>query len=128
MSNEKTITVAKALAVQVHATEEAIDTALAEAAHLIEDYVASRRAVRMSATITGDIHENTLKAMMALAEAQQHMSAAHQGLNRVRKQMRLAPNAVIPPYDKPDPDAPPKKDGITGSFELSPTERIRGNL
>lgn len=102
MSKEKTINVAKALTVQLHVTEEAIDTALGEAAHLIETYITSRRAIRMSATISGDVHENTLKAMMALNAAQQHMTAAHQGLTRVQKQLHIEAGAIIPPFDKPD--------------------------
>lgn len=105
MSKEKTINVAKALTVQLHAAEEAIDTALSEAAHLIETYVTSRRAVRVSATITGDVHENTLKAMLALSDAQQFMTKAHEGLNRVQKQLRIEADAIIPPYDKPSPDS-----------------------
>ena len=104
MSKEKTINVAKALTVQLHATEEAIDTALSEAAHLIETYITSRRAIRMSATISGDVHENTLKAMMALNAAQQHMTAAHQGLTRVQKQLHIEAGAIIPPFDKPEDD------------------------
>ena len=106
MSKEKTINVAKALTVQLHATEEAIDTALSEAAHLIETYVTSRRAIRMSATISGEVHESTLKAMMALNAAQQHMTAAHQGLTRVQKQLHLEPDAIVPIYDKPPADDP----------------------
>lgn len=104
MSKERTINVAKALTAQLHATEEAIDTALSEAAHLIEAYVTSRRAIRMSTVISGDVHENTLKAMMALNTAQQYMTAAHNGLTRVRTQVRLDDSDIIPPYDKPPPD------------------------
>ena len=101
MSREKTINVGKALTVQLHATEEAIDSALSEAAHLIETYVSSRRAIRMSTVITGDIHENTVKAMLALSEAQQYMTAAHNGLSRVQKQLRIEADAIVPPFDKP---------------------------
>ena len=119
MSKEKTINVAKALTVQLHATEEAIDTALAEAAHLIETYVTSRRAIRMSAMISGDVHENTIKAMMALNTAQQHMTAAHYGLSRVQKQVGIRADVIIPPFDKPDPDDP----GNGGISQTAPGER-----
>ncbi|MBW8882479.1 MAG: hypothetical protein JF615_13985, partial [Asticcacaulis sp.] len=105
-SRERTINVAKALTVQLHATEEAIDTALSEAAHLIDTYISSRRAIRMSTIIAGDVHENTLKAMLALNAAQQHMTAAHKSLSKVQTQLRLEPNAITAPYDKPDPDDP----------------------
>ncbi len=119
MSKEKTINVAKALAAQLHATEEAIDTALSEAAHLIETYVTSRRAIRMSTVISGDVHENTIKAMMALNAAQQHMTAAHNGLTRVQKQVGIRADAIIPPYDKPDPSDP----GNGGITQVQPADR-----
>ncbi|MDV6332825.1 hypothetical protein [Asticcacaulis sp. 201] len=103
-SLEKTINVAQALTAQLHVTEEAIDTALSEAAHLIEAYVASRRAIQVSTAITIDVHDHTLKAMTALNQAQHHMAAAHSSLTRVQKRVGLAPDAIIPPYDKPEDD------------------------
>ena len=117
MSQETKINVAKALTVQLHVTEEAIDTALSEAAHLIETYISSRRAVRMSAMISGDVHESTLKAMMALNAAQQHMADAHRGLSLVQKQVGIRADAIIPPFDKPDPKDP-GNGGITGDPSL----------
>ena len=106
MIREKRLNVAKALTTQLHATEEAIDSALTEAAHLIETYVTSRRAIRMSAVLGGDVHHNTLKAMLALNTAQQHMTAAHEGLKMVQRQVGLATAEVVPPEDKPDPKDP----------------------
>lgn len=106
MSKEKKINIAKALAAQLHATEEAIDTALTEAAHLVETYVTSRRAVRMSTVISGDVHRNTLQAMLALNTAQRHMTAAHEALTLVQTQVGLRGVAVVPPEDKPNPNDP----------------------
>ena len=103
MSKERKINVAKALAAQLHVTEEAIDTALAEAANLIETYVTSRRAIRMSTIIGNDAHQNTLKAMLALSEAQQHMTAAHASLSVVQAQIGLGNVAILPAEDKPEP-------------------------
>ena len=114
MSQDTKVNVAKALTVQLHVTEEAIDTALSEAAHLIEAYITSRRAVRMSAMISGDVHEHTLKAMMALNTAQQHMADAHRGLSLVQKQVGIRADAIIPPFDKPDPKDP-GNGGITNA-------------
>jgi len=99
MRKERTLNVAKALAAQLHATEEAIDTALSEAAHLIDAYVTSRRAIRMSTTVPGDVHENTLKAMMALNSAQQYMTAAHEGLNDLRERIGLDISNIVPSED-----------------------------
>jgi hypothetical protein len=106
MSKEKKTNIAKALASQLHVTEEAIDTALAEAANLIETYVTSRRAIHMSTIIGNDVHQNTLKAMMALNTAQQHMTAAHANLTLVQQQVGLGHVAVLPANDKPAPKPP----------------------
>lgn len=103
MSKEKRVSVAKGLAAQLHHTEEAIDTALTEAAQLIEAYVTSRRAVRMSTIVGGDVHNNTLQAMLALNTAQQYMSAAHEGLVRVQGQAGIGHVAIVHPDDKPPP-------------------------
>ncbi|ESQ78807.1 hypothetical protein [Asticcacaulis sp. YBE204] len=111
MSKEKKINVARALTAQLHASEEAIDTALTEAAHLIETYVTSRRAINMSAIIGADVHKHTLEAMIALRDAQEHMSAAHAALRQVQTQVGLSPSAVVPINDKPEKD---DKDGPTG--------------
>ena len=106
MSKERKTNIAKALASQLHVTEEAIDTALAEAANLIETYVTSRRAIRMSTIIGNDVHQNTLKAMMALSTAQQHMTAAHANLTLVQEQVALGHVAILPADDKPAPKPP----------------------
>lgn len=106
MSNEKTISVARAVQVQIHAVEEAIDSALSEAATLIETYVTSRRALNLAATRSVDINENTLKAMQALNEAQAHMAAAHKGLSRVRQHIGVAPEAMMPAFDTEKPPEP----------------------
>ena len=106
MSKEKKTNIAKALASQLHVTEEAIDTALAEAANLIETYVMSRRAIHMSTIIGNDVHQNTLKAMMALSTAQQHMTAAHANLTLVQSQVGLGHVAILPAGDKPAPKPP----------------------
>ncbi len=107
MSKQTKINVAKALTAQLHVTEEAIDTALSEAAHLIEAYVSSRRAIRQSAMVAGEAHGFTLQAMMALNIAQGHMTSAHQALSRIQAQIGLAADDIIPPFDKPkDPNTP----------------------
>ena len=113
MSQTTKINVAKALTSQLHVTEEAIDTALAEAAHLIETYVTSRRAIRQSAMIACEAHDSTLKAMMALNAAQMHMREAHQALSRIQTQIGIRSDAIIPPFDKPDDPNHPGNGGIS---------------
>jgi len=119
MRKERTLNVAKALASQLHVTEEAIDTALSEAAHLIETYVTSRRAIHMSPVISGDVHENTLKAMIALTQAQQHMTAAHNGLSLIQGKIGLA-NAVVTPPNTGKDAPPPHDNGVTSRQEPAP--------
>ncbi len=119
MSKERKINVAKALATQLHTAEEAIDTALSEAAHLIETYVTSRRAIRMSTVISGDVHQSTLQAMLALNTAQRHMTDAHEGLKTVQSQVGLGGVMVVPPNDKPDPKhGDPNDGGITSAMAV----------
>lgn len=106
MSKQRKINVAKALAVQLHATEEAIETALAEAAHLIETYVSSRRAIRLSTVAVNEVYQNTLEAMQALNGAQARMTTAHNALAKLQLQIGLDSEAVVPVDDKPDPTNP----------------------
>ncbi|MFT4076148.1 MAG: hypothetical protein QM647_11515 [Asticcacaulis sp.] len=117
MSKERKISVAKALAAQLHVTEEAIDTALAEAANLIETYVTSRRAIRLSTTIGHDAHQHTLKAMMALSMAQQHMTAAHTKLTEVQAQIGLGKVVILPAEDKPAATPAPQDTELTSDYE-----------
>jgi len=120
MRKERTLNVAKALKSQLHVTEEAIDTALSEAAHLIEAYVTSRRAIHMSTTVPGHVHENTLKAMMALNTAQQYMTAAHEGLEVIQKQLGI--EAIVDPYytDPEKPHGSRPNGGVTNSERQVP--------
>jgi len=103
MSRDRTLNVARAVTAQLHSTEEAIDTALGEAANLMETYISSRRALRLSTMYVGDVHDNTLKAMQAMHTAQQHMSDAHRALSRIQAQIGMEADAIIPPFDKPPP-------------------------
>ena len=121
MRKERTLNVARALTAQLHATEEAIDTALSEAAHLIDAYVTSRRAIRMSTTVPGDVHENTLKAMMALNSAQHYMTMAHEGLEGIRQQLGI--QAIVDPYFPNDKSGGGSNGtGITNSERRVPME------
>jgi len=104
--------IARAVMTQLHASEEAIDTALSETAHLIETYVTSRRAIRVAASLGPDVHRHTLEAMLALRQAQERMSDAHTALRRVQDEVGLTPAAVVPINDKPEKDSD-KQEGIS---------------
>jgi hypothetical protein len=120
MRKERTLNVAKALASQLHVTEEAIDTALSEAAHLIDAYVTSRRAIHLSATVGGSVYEDTLKAMAALSTAQRCMTAAHTELTRLSERMGLDATAVIPPIGTNGGKDEPAGVTQTGRYETAP--------
>lgn len=115
MSHTTKLNVAKSLTAQLHVTEEAIDTALSEAAHLIEAYISSRRAVRQSAMIAGEAHHETLQAMLALNAAQSHMTAAHKALSRIQAEIGIAAQEIIPPFDKPKDPNTPGNGGVTNA-------------
>jgi hypothetical protein len=104
MSKETKIKVARELASQLSLTEESIDTAMSEAAQLIEACVSSRRAVRLSSTEGQDVYRHTLEAMQALAVAQAKMADAHAGLKRMQQYIGIGSVAVIPLGDKPEGD------------------------
>mgnify|MGYP001554626582 CR=1 FL=1 len=106
MSTAKKTNIAIALASQLHVAEEAIDTALAEAANLIETYVTSRRAIHMSPIIGNDVLHTPLQALLTLRTAQQHMTAAHADLTLVQAQVGLGNVAILPADDKPAPKPP----------------------
>lgn len=108
MTREKKLNIARALTAQLHATEEAIDTALNEAAHLIEIYISSRRAINMSTIIGTQTHAHTLEAMRALNTAQIHMGAAHESLVSIQTQVGLGAHAMGP-SDKPERGGPEDK-------------------
>lgn len=109
MSTEKTVNVARAVQTQIRAAEEAIDTALGEAAHLMETYITSRRALELCPARATEVNENTLKAMQALNEAQGYMAEAHRGLTRIRKHIGI-PAAMMPIDDSPKDGDKPKDD------------------
>jgi len=93
----------------LHTTEEAIDTALAQAANLVETYITSRRAVHVSTVSGNNVHQSTLKAMMALSEAQKHMSEAHNYLSAIAEDMGIdikAAGGVPKPDDGVTSDEP----------------------
>jgi len=115
MPKDEKIKIARALASQLHLTEEAIDTALTEAALLIENCVQSRRAVRIGTMSGTNVHENTLKAMMALSDAQKHMSLAHSELNQIKSNMGLS--AIAPIFDKPESKAKLEKAPIANPHQ-----------
>lgn len=94
------IKIARNLMTQLHVTEESIDTALSMSAQLIETYIESRRAVKLSTVVGPSIHAHTLKAMTALANAQAHMSAAHAELKILQDDMGLS-MLIGPVIDKP---------------------------
>jgi tRNA U34 5-carboxymethylaminomethyl modifying GTPase MnmE/TrmE len=113
MSKQRKINVAKALAAQLHATENAIETALGEAAHLLETYISSRRAVRLSTVAVNDVYRATLKAMQSLNLAQARMTNAHNALSRLQGQIGLDVSLVAPIDDKPDPGSPGDNNGVS---------------
>jgi len=124
MSPDKTVNVARAVMSQLHSTEEAIDSALGEAANLMETYVSSRRALRLSTLHVGDVHDSTLKAMQAMHLAQQHMSDAHRALSRIQAQIGMEADAIIPPFDKPPP-GDTGNGGVTNNHLRAPKDHSR---
>ena len=111
MSREPRVSVARTVTSQLHIAEEAIDSALTEAAALLESCITARRTLRISTLVTTKVNDSTLRAMQALQDAQAHMADAHRELSVIQKQFRLEPSAHVPPYD---PNKGPEGGGGSG--------------
>ncbi|WP_157138899.1 hypothetical protein [Asticcacaulis biprosthecium] len=123
MSRETRVSVARSVTSQLHIAEEAIDSALTEAATLLENCITSRRTLRISTLVGTKVNDSTIKAMQALQDAQAHMADAHRELTRIQKQFRLEPAAHVPPYD---PDKGPEGGGGDGGVTHARRDAVSG--
>ncbi len=77
------------VAQSLHATEAAIDGALAQAAQFVGMMPVARQEARFAASVGQDAINKAIAAMSALAEAREAMVAAHAALADVQDQFRL---------------------------------------
>lgn len=70
--------VAQRVAVKLYATENAVDTAMVEAAELMNEMVKARRELKLSATFGHEATEKLVEAIKALGEARTAMMAVHE--------------------------------------------------
>jgi hypothetical protein len=87
-------------------TEDAVDTALAQASDFLAMLPAARREAQVSASMGHDAIERVAAAISALTEARRELVAAHEVLADVQQQLGLGTTAFGPFIDKPD--YPPK--------------------
>lgn len=83
------------IAVQVahtlHATEAAIDGAIAKAAEFVGMMPMARQEARFAASVGQNAITQAIVAMTALAKAREAMVAAHEALAEVQDQFHLGP-------------------------------------
>jgi len=79
--------VAQRVASKLSATEEAVDTAMAEAAELMSEMLKARRELGVSTVFGDDAAAKLVDAMKALGEARTAMVGVHGELNEA--QLRL---------------------------------------
>ncbi len=81
------------IAIQVaqtlHATEAAIDGAIAKAAEFVGMMPVARQEARFAASVGQEALSKAIFAMTALAQAREAMVAAHEALAEVQDQFRL---------------------------------------
>jgi hypothetical protein len=83
------------IAVQVtrslHASEDAIDTALAQVAKFVAEMPAARMEARFAAAVGQDALAQAIAALTALSEAREAMVKAHDALADVRDEFHIGP-------------------------------------
>lgn len=94
-----------AVADQLFATENAIDSALTTAAQFVGTMPVARQQARLSAIVGQEALDHAVAAMAALNEARRAIVAAHQALSGVQGQIGLGAVAFgaidgKPPYPK----------------------------
>jgi hypothetical protein len=83
--------IAVQVAQSLHATEAAIDGAIAKAAEFVGLMPMARMEARFAASVGQDAMNQAIAAMTALAQARQAMVAAHEALAVVQDQFHLGP-------------------------------------
>ena len=77
------------VAQSLHATEAAIDGAIAKAAEFVGIMPMARQEARFAASVGQDALNKAVFAMSALTQAREAMVAAHEALAEVQDQFRL---------------------------------------
>ena len=83
------VIVARRVAAKLHATEAAVDAALAEATQLMGEMIRGRQETKISAISTDPSMAKVSAAIAALAEARTAMVAAHGELDELRLRMGI---------------------------------------
>jgi tetrahydromethanopterin S-methyltransferase subunit G len=83
------VLVARRVATKLHATEAAVDAALAEATQLMGEMIRGRQETKISAISTDPSMAKVSAAIAALSEARTAMVAAHGELDELRLRMGI---------------------------------------
>jgi len=97
----------------LHATERAIDDAIAQSTDFIATMIQSRRDVNLSAVVGADAQTKMMEAVAALGVARSAVVAAHADLSKVQRLVGLG-HVAIGPVDKPEEDVPMHPDANSG--------------
>jgi hypothetical protein len=91
----------KGVANKLFATEAAVDTAMVQAAQLLESIVEGRKALNLSAVAAEAAQSRVAESIGALAEARRAVMAAHSSLQSLQRKMGVD-DADVGPLQKPD--------------------------
>ena len=89
------------VASELHATEKALDAAIAQTSVLVQSMIACREPLEISAIAGAGAQAKAMEAVAALAEARSAIVAAHQELAKDHRRMGWGTYAAGP-MEKPD--------------------------
>jgi len=101
--------VARRVATKLFATENAVDTALAEATEFMADLLRARKDVKVAATVSDPTIAKVAEAIAALSAARSAIVASHGELNEIK--LRLGIRTRMDGEDKLE-GAPPVTTGL----------------
>jgi len=81
--------VAQRVASKLSTTEEAVDTAMAEAAELMSEMLKARQDVQVSMVFADEAQAKLMEAMKALSEARSAMVSVHNELNEAKLRLGI---------------------------------------
>jgi hypothetical protein len=107
------IEVVNGVAAELHATEQAIDAAIAQASSLVSAMIAGRTAASLSPLVAADEQTKIIEALQALGAARACLVEAHGDFAKTHRKLGLG-RFAMGPLDKPADDTPihaPPPDG-----------------
>ncbi|HEY0053608.1 MAG TPA: hypothetical protein VGB49_09365 [Caulobacteraceae bacterium] len=105
------IEVVNGVAAELHATEQAIDAAIAQATSLVGAMIQGRTTASLSPLVAADEQTKIIEAIQALGAARACMVEAHGDFAKTHRKLGLG-RFALGPLDKPAEDGPIHPKGV----------------